>query len=70
MAQKKYKDDWGTGSREGYEDRGAFRPPRAPAREIDVREGHQAMTRITRASMMVISWPRAAAAEVTIAARF
>jgi len=33
MAQKKYKDDWGTGSREGYEDRGSFRPPRAPARE-------------------------------------
>jgi hypothetical protein len=29
MAQKGYKDDWGTGAREGYEDRGSFRPPRA-----------------------------------------
>lgn len=27
---KEYKDDWGTTAREGYEDRGAFRPPRAP----------------------------------------
>ncbi len=25
---KEYKDDWGTTAREGYEDRGAFRPPR------------------------------------------
>jgi hypothetical protein len=33
MAQKNYKDEWGTGAREGYEDRGAFRPPRAPSRE-------------------------------------
>jgi hypothetical protein len=33
MAQKQYKDEWGTGSREGYEDRGAFRPPRAPQKE-------------------------------------
>lgn len=31
MAPKNYKDDWGTGAREGYEDRGAFRPPRAAA---------------------------------------
>jgi hypothetical protein len=27
MAEKRYKDEWG-GAREGYEDRGAFRPPR------------------------------------------
>jgi len=27
---KEYKDDWGTTAREGYEDRGTFRPPRAP----------------------------------------
>ena len=33
MAQQKYKDDWGTGAREGYEDRGSFRPPRARAKE-------------------------------------
>jgi UDP-N-acetylmuramyl pentapeptide phosphotransferase/UDP-N-acetylglucosamine-1-phosphate transferase len=33
MAQKEYKDDWGTGAREGYEDRGSFRPPRARAKE-------------------------------------
>jgi len=26
---KEYKDDWGTAAREGYEDRGAFRAPRA-----------------------------------------
>jgi hypothetical protein len=26
---KTYKDDWGTTAREGYEDRGTFRPPRA-----------------------------------------
>jgi hypothetical protein len=32
MAQK-FQDEWGTGAREGYEDRGAFRPPRAPQRE-------------------------------------
>jgi hypothetical protein len=30
---KGYKDDWGTGAREGYEDRGTFRPPRAPKKE-------------------------------------
>ena len=29
MAQKRYQDEWGTGAREGYEDRGTFRPPRA-----------------------------------------
>lgn len=30
MAEKRYKkDEWGTGAREGYEDRGTFRPPRA-----------------------------------------
>ena len=28
-----YQDEWGTGSREGYEDRGSFRPPRTPKRE-------------------------------------
>ncbi len=33
MAQKKPKDEWETGAREGYEDRGSFRPPRAPAKE-------------------------------------
>lgn len=33
MAPKNYKDDWGTGAREGYEDRGAFRPPRAAAND-------------------------------------
>lgn len=33
MARKKFSDEWETGSREGYEDRGAFRPPRAPARQ-------------------------------------
>lgn len=26
---KEYKDEWGTTAREGYEDRGHFRPPRA-----------------------------------------
>lgn len=26
---KDYKDDWGTTAREGYEDRGAYRPARA-----------------------------------------
>jgi hypothetical protein len=33
MAQKRYQDEWGTGAREGYEDRGAFRPPRAPQKQ-------------------------------------
>jgi hypothetical protein len=28
MAQKHFQDEWGTGAREGYEDRGKFRPPR------------------------------------------
>jgi len=28
MAEKRYKDEWGTGAREGYEDRGTFRPRR------------------------------------------
>lgn len=27
------QDDWGTGAREGYEDRGAFRPPRVQQKE-------------------------------------
>jgi hypothetical protein len=31
--QKLYQDDWGTSAREGYEDRGAFRPPRAPQKQ-------------------------------------
>ena|SRR5689334_19233436 len=30
---KVYQDEWGTGAREGYEDRGAFRPPRAPQKQ-------------------------------------
>jgi hypothetical protein len=30
---RQYKDDWGAGTREGYEDRGTFRPPRAPKKE-------------------------------------
>ena len=30
---KVYEDDWGTSAREGYEDRGAFRPPRAPQKQ-------------------------------------
>lgn len=30
---KGYKDDWGTTAREGYEDRGTFRAPRAPQKE-------------------------------------
>jgi hypothetical protein len=30
---KTYKDDWGTTAREGYEDRGSFRPPRAPQKQ-------------------------------------
>jgi hypothetical protein len=33
MAQKGFQDEWGTGAREGYEDRGTFRPPRAPQKE-------------------------------------
>lgn len=33
MAQKNYPDDWGTGSREGYEDRGTFRQVRAHQKE-------------------------------------
>lgn len=33
MAEKKYQDEWGTGAREGYEDRGTFRPPRAKTKE-------------------------------------
>ncbi|MGC2744357.1 MAG: hypothetical protein WA672_14300 [Candidatus Angelobacter sp.] len=33
MAQKSYQDEWGTGAREGYEDRGTFRPPRGPQKE-------------------------------------
>jgi hypothetical protein len=32
-ARKEYRDDWGTAAREGYEDRGAFRPPRAPQKQ-------------------------------------
>jgi hypothetical protein len=28
-----HKDDWGTGTREGYEDRGTFRPPREPKKQ-------------------------------------
>ena len=30
---KVYQDDWGTSAREGYEDRGAFRAPRAPQKQ-------------------------------------
>jgi len=30
---KDYKDDWGTTAREGYEDRGHFRPPRAAPKQ-------------------------------------
>lgn len=30
---KAFKDEWGTTAREGYEDRGAFRPPRKPQKE-------------------------------------
>lgn len=33
MAQRKTRDEWETGAREGYEDRGSFRPLRAPAKE-------------------------------------
>lgn len=32
MAAQRYKDEWETGSREGYEDRGAFRPLRETSR--------------------------------------
>ncbi|HEY6273312.1 MAG TPA: hypothetical protein VIX19_15135 [Terriglobales bacterium] len=30
---KAYRDNWGTGAREGYEDRGPARPPREPRKE-------------------------------------
>ena len=30
---RQYKDDWGVGTREGYEDRGSFRPPREPKKQ-------------------------------------
>ena len=30
---RQYKDDWGGGAREGYEDRGSFRPPREPKKQ-------------------------------------
>lgn len=30
---KEYNDEWGTTARQGYEDRGTFRPPRAPKKE-------------------------------------
>jgi hypothetical protein len=33
MAQKRFEDEWGTGAREGYEDRGTFRPPRPPQKQ-------------------------------------
>ena len=33
MAQKHFQDEWGTSAREGYEDRGTFRPPRAPQKQ-------------------------------------
>ena len=33
MAQKDFRDEWDTGAREGYEDRGTFRPPRAQQKE-------------------------------------
>ena len=33
LRYRSYKDDWGTGRREGYEDRGTFRPPREPKKE-------------------------------------
>lgn len=33
MASQKHKDDWGTGVREGYEDRGTFRPQRAATKQ-------------------------------------
>lgn len=31
--RKEVRDEWGTGAREGYEDRGAFRPPRVRQKE-------------------------------------
>lgn len=33
MAPKQIQDEWGTGAREGYEDRGTFRPPRRQQKE-------------------------------------
>lgn len=30
---KAYRDEWGTTAREGYEDRGAFRPPRVASKQ-------------------------------------
>jgi hypothetical protein len=33
MAEKRFQDDWGTGAREGYEDRGKFRAPRTQQKE-------------------------------------
>jgi hypothetical protein len=33
MGEKRYKDEWGTGAREGYEDRGKFLPPRSRSKE-------------------------------------
>jgi len=33
MASQKHKDDWGTGAREGYEDRGTFRPQRPAVKQ-------------------------------------
>jgi hypothetical protein len=30
---KKFKDEWETGAREGYEDRGTFRPQRAASKQ-------------------------------------
>jgi len=33
LRNDRYKDEWGTGTREGYEDRGAFRPPREPKKQ-------------------------------------
>jgi hypothetical protein len=32
LKYNKYQDEWG-GTREGYEDRGTFRPPRAPKKQ-------------------------------------
>ena len=33
MARKGFQDEWGTGAREGYEERGTFRPPRTQQKE-------------------------------------
>jgi hypothetical protein len=44
----KFEDEWGTGAREGYEDRGAFRPPRVPPK----REG-SSILRIVGGSCIV-----------------